>query len=115
MKANLLSLSPPAAHTASGFDLHTCFPALPTLQSTLVTLLQMNSEFSSLRQQQNEALPHPACQTQSCVPEGPCHLFLQVNDKLLRTLLEKGETGRRTRKGGGKDKLNFTDIFNTLW
>lgn len=116
VKANLLSLSSPTVHPASGFGLHTCFPALPTLQSALVIPPKMNSSVSgsstTSRSPIQPVKPHPVWQFPT---EGPCHLFLQVNDMLLGILLEKGETGRKGEKGGDKDELNFTNTSYTLW
>lgn len=116
VKTNLLSLSSPTVYTASGFGLHTCFPALPTLQSALVIPPKMNSSVSGSSKTSLSPIqlvkPNPVWQFPA---EGPCHLFLQVNDMLLRILLEKGETGRRGEKGGEKAELNFTDTFYIFW
>ena len=116
VKANLLSLSSPTVHTATGLGLHTCFPAPPTLQAALVIPPKMNSSVSGSSKTSPSLIqpvkPNPVWQFPA---EGPCHLFLQVNDMLFRILLEKGETGRRGKKGGEKDELNFTDTFYTLW
>lgn len=45
----------------------------------------------------------------------PVTIFPKEKGVLLSMLLDKGETGRRHKKGGGKNRLNFTDTFFTGW
>lgn len=110
-KASLLSLSSSTVHTGAGFGLRTCFPALPTLQSTLLTPSKMNSSVSGSSKTSPSPIqpvkPNPMRQ----FPTGLCHLIHQGNDKPIRTLQAKGKTGIRGKKGGELNELNFTDNF----